>query len=582
MLDEAQTIENISPSRELRRRRDYRQLPIVTIDGETARDFDDAVYVRRLQTSNFQLHVHIADVAHYVREGAPLDAEARLRGTSVYFPDRSVPMLPIELSTDICSLRPHVDRLVLSCVMEIDNRGEILGYQISPGVIRSAERMTYTDVNAVLEGDTKLRERYRNLVDVFELMRDLAMILNRKRARRGSIDFDLPEPVIEFDEFGLMQAITRSERNIAHRLIEEFMLAANESVASYLEKKDIPSLYRIHEKPDPKRVLEFENVAAAFGYSLGVGAMPVRRFRYTDDRRPRAGRGTRAGQQQREIELPQDVRITPQMYQKLTEKIAGTTEERILSYLMLRSLKQARYSEDNAGHFALAAPTYTHFTSPIRRYPDLIVHRILHEVLLDSPERHDGNVPLGVGTPVARAYDPDATRTRVTEKSDQDSARGKSPWRRSAEHRSTEATESALGPISPDVLHDIAEESSQAERRADDAERELMDWKKIKFMQDRVGEDFEALIISVTKFGFFVELKDLFIEGLVPLATLTDDRYVYHENTRQIIGQRSRKAYSLGDRVRVILDRIDQVQRKLQFALIEPEPSRRDRMRRKR
>ena len=224
------------------------------------------------------------------------------------------------------------------------------------------------------------------------------MILNRKRVRRGSIDFDLPEPVIEFDEFGLMKAITRSERNFAHRLIEEFMLAANESVASYLENKDVASLYRIHEKPDPKRVYEFESIAVAFGYSLGVGALPVKRFSYTDQRRPGRGPGrTRSGQQRHEMEIPEDVHITPRMYQKLTEKIAGKPEERILSYLMLRSLKQARYSEENVGHFALAAPTYTHFTSPIRRYPDLIVHRILKEVLHDSAEKQDGQVPVGVG-----------------------------------------------------------------------------------------------------------------------------------------------------------------------------------------
>ncbi|HEX9121510.1 MAG TPA: RNB domain-containing ribonuclease, partial [Terriglobales bacterium] len=228
VLAEAQAFDNIIPARELRGRRDYRTLPVVTIDGETARDFDDAVFVRRLHNGNFQLQVHIADVAQYVREASALDAEARLRGNSVYFPDRAVPMLPIELSTDLCSLRPHLDRLVMSCVMEIDSKGDIVGYEISPGIIRSAERMTYTDVNAILEGDAKLRERYHALVAGFELMRELAMILNRKRVRRGSIDFDLPEPVIEFDEFGLMKTITRSERNFAHRLIEEFMLAANE------------------------------------------------------------------------------------------------------------------------------------------------------------------------------------------------------------------------------------------------------------------------------------------------------------------------------------------------------------------
>src|SRR2546427_5583042 len=278
VLEEAQAVEPVIPTPELRQRHDYRTLSIVTIDGETARDFDDAVTVRRLENGNFELQVHIADVAHYVTPDSGLDQEARLRGTSVYFPDRAVPMLPLELSTDICSLLPHLDRLVLSCVMEIDHRGEIVGYELNEGVIRSAERMTYTDVNGILENEAGTRKRYPSLVELFETMRDLAMILNRKRERRGSIDFDLPEPVIEFDEFGLMKSITRSERNIAHRIIEEFMLSANECVAQYLETKRIASLYRIHEKPDVSRVYDFEVIAAAFGHSLGVGPSPLQRY----------------------------------------------------------------------------------------------------------------------------------------------------------------------------------------------------------------------------------------------------------------------------------------------------------------
>src|SRR5438105_8003828 len=392
VLEEAQAVEPVIPASELKKRRDFRALPIVTIDGETARDFDDAVTVRRLKNGNFELQVHIADVAQYVTPDSAIDQEARLRGTSIYFPDRAVPMLPLELSTDICSLRPQVDRLVMSCVMEIDHRGEIVGYEICPGVIRSAERMTYTSVNAVLEGDESKRKRYSALVQNFELMRELQAILNRKRERRGSIDFDLPEPVIEFDEHGLMKSITRSERNIANRIIEEFMLSANESVAGYLENKRVGSLYRIHEKPDAKRVYDFEIIAATFGYSLGVGPLPIQRIQPKTDRRASYGTGKRA----REIEIPKEVHITPRMYQKLTEKIAGKPEERILSYLMLRSLKQARYSEENLGHFALAAPTYTHFTSPIRRYPDLIVHRILKEVLRESAEKQEGGVFVGV------------------------------------------------------------------------------------------------------------------------------------------------------------------------------------------
>jgi ribonuclease R len=586
VIEEAQAIASAIPEKDLKHRRNYRDLPIVTIDGETARDFDDAVHVHQLANGNYELQVHTADVAQYVTTDSPLDQEARLRGTSVYFPDRAVPMLPLELSTDICSLRPKVDRLVLSCTMEIDHQGEVINYEINEGVIRSAERMTYTAVNAVIEGDPAARKRYAPMVEHFERMRDLAMILNRKRHRRGSIDFDLPEPVIEFDEFGLMKSITRSERNIAHRLIEEFMLSANESVAQYLENKRIASLYRIHEKPDAKRVYDFEVIASTFGYSLGVGALPIHRAQMKTDRRSAHGTGKRA----KDIEVPKEVHITPRMYQKLAAKIAGKPEERILSFLMLRSLKQARYSEENHGHFALASPTYTHFTSPIRRYPDLIVHRILKQVLRESPERIDGEVPVGVSAGLGRsstveerpfraasgispqdgASAPDVSRAGRPRHTGLDTP---SPWSKRRDHAAhQESLEPQGGPISFEELHSIAEESSQSERRADEAERELMEWKKVKFMEPRLGEDFDGLVISVTKFGFFVELTDLFIEGLVPLATLTDDRYTFHENTRQIVGQRNRKIYSMGDRVRVLVDRIDPVEKKIQFAVLEEKP----------
>jgi ribonuclease R len=553
VLQEAEQFDRTIAAKELAHRRDYRALPIVTIDGETARDFDDAVAVRRLENGNFELQVHIADVAHYVSEGTPIDLEARLRGTSVYFPDRAVPMLPMELSTDLCSLRPQVDRLVLSCVMEIDNQGEIVGYTLNEGVIRSAERMTYTNVNLILEGDAGLRQHYQKYVDGFELMRELALVLNRKRVRRGSIDFDLPEPVIEFDENGLIKGVTRSERNIAHRLIEEFMLSANECVASYLEKKHVASLYRIHEKPDPKRVYDFETIAATFGYSLGVGALPVKRMQMRGERREQH----RGGRQAKTLELPQEVHITPRMYQKLTQKIAGKPEERIVSYLMLRSLKQARYSAENEGHFALAAPAYTHFTSPIRRYPDLIVHRILKEVLRDSAERDEGGVPVGVAAG--------------------EHSEAPSPWSKreapSTHKKTADGSQTARaplgGPIPETMLQEIAVESSQSERRADEAERELMEWKKTKFMEQHIGDEFDGMIVSVTKFGLFVELNELFIEGLVPLATLHDDHYLYHENTRQIIGQRTRKTYSIGNPVRIFVDRIDPMQKRLQFGVVE-------------
>jgi ribonuclease R len=523
VLEEARAAAHLDET-EVAHRRDFRRLPIVTIDGETAKDFDDAVYVTQ-HAGTWELQVHIADVAQYVTAGSALDLEARLRGTSVYFPDRAVPMLPQELSSDICSLRPDEDRLVLSCIMLIDPDGEIRSYEVTPGVIRSAARMTYTQVHAVITGDEQVRQQFAPLVPEFERMYELARVLNRKRQRRGSIDFDLPEPVIEFDAQGAMQSIVRSERSWANRLIEEFMLSANECVASWLQNLNVPSLYRIHEKPEPRRVADFESVAATFGYSLGLGPLPVKRVTMKSERREH-----RDGRRPREHEITEDIPVTPRMYQQLALKIAGKPEERILAHLMLRSLRQARYSEKNEGHFALAAPCYTHFTSPIRRYPDLIVHRIAKAVLASGES--------GMGVP-ARA---------TARKSD---------------------TEPDLAPISEAELAGIAYESSQAERRADDAERELMEWKKVKFMQDRVGEDFDAMILSVTKYGCFVELDSLFIEGLVPIMSLLGDHYTFRENTRQIMGESSGRRYSMGDRVRVVLDRVDAVQRRLQFSILE-------------
>ena len=602
VLDEAQEISPVIPQQEIARRQDYRDLPIVTIDGETARDFDDAVLVRRLPDGHYELHVHIADVAQYVEDGSAIDEEARKRGTSVYFPDRAVPMLPLELSTDICSLRPEVERLVLSCVMEIDRQGEVVSYDLAEGVIRSAHRMTYTDVNAIIEGDAVLRSKYADMTGNFELMYELAQVLNRKRVKRGSIDFDLPEPVIEFDQYGMMKSVTPSDRNWAHRLIEEFMLAANETVATHLEQRSIASLYRIHEKPDPKRILDFEQIAASFGYSLGVGALPIKRVTTRADKRSHYGSGRRAPT----VELPEEVHVTPRMYQKLVSKITGKPEERVLSFLMLRSLKQARYSEANEGHFALAAPTYTHFTSPIRRYPDLIVHRILKALLReDAHTTHVAQVPgsaerAGVArsgveapSPVHRSHKAGASGDDAAATAQTHTAHRfayaltkaeHSPWsKRNPEHKhSSGAAHHQLGPhklrtlsgLSLETLHDIADSSSQAERAADDAERELMDWKKLKFMEDRLGEDFEGLIVNIMKYGFFVELTELFIEGLVPIDTLEDDHYTFRENTRQIIGQHTRKTFSIGDRVHVLADRIDHLQRKIQFALVPEQPSR--------
>jgi len=551
VLAEARGTSQQVAQADLQGRRDFRHLPIVTIDGETARDFDDAVHVAALPDGHFELQVHIADVAHYVRRDSPLDREARLRGTSVYFPNRAVPMLHEELSNGICSLNPQVDRLVMSVIMEMDATGRMVHADFALGVIRSAERMTYTNVNKVIEGDPEASRRYAPLADSFRRMKELALLLNKRRSARGSIDFDLPEPVIEFDADGRMLSIVRSERNIAHRMIEEFMLAANEAVAQYLESRGIASLHRVHEKPDPKKVLEFEELAHAFGYSLGVDDLAERRITVRHGRvqpparESRAGRAGRGRMRPMSVTLPaaDEVDIRPQHYQRLTEKIAGKPEERILSYLMLRSLKQARYSADVLGHFALATKEYTHFTSPIRRYPDLIVHRCL-KWALENPSV----APVRAPSPRARAGADEAV--------------------------------AMLGPYRRIELEEFASESSEAERRADAAERELMEWKTAQFMESHLGEEYDALIISMQKFGFFVELVEIFVEGLVSidrLEEITGQRCVYRERDHAIVAEPhrssrraggSQRVFRLGDRVQVRAERIDPFRHRVEFSFL--------------
>jgi ribonuclease R len=592
VLAEARAVAHLDED-EMAQRQDFRDLPIVTIDGETARDFDDAVLVTERADGGYELQVHIADVAEYVRAATDLDLEARLRGTSVYFPDRAIPMLPHELSTGICSLRPGEDRLVLSCVMQLDATGRITSYEIVEGVIRSAARMTYTEVHAILEGDAETRARYGeleshpfrkeremdgapslisplNLVPGFERMRKLAGLMNQRREDRGSIDFDLPEPVIEFDEHGQMRGVTKSERTWANRLIEEFMLAANECVATWLEDLGVPSLYRIHEKPEPRRIVQFEELAASFGYTLGLGALPVKKIQMKADRRD----ARHTGRPVRTHEVAEDIPVTPRMYQKLAARIEGKPEERILSYLMLRSLRQARYSESNEGHFALAAPSYTHFTSPIRRYPDLIVHRIVKTLLREgvsgdgevaegrhsSPWTHPNEGGYGFVVSQVSKSRPGAPSGMVSHPSrkNKDAAR--------VGHPTTSFLEEP--PIPEAELAQIAEECSQTERRAAEAERELVEWKKVRFMQDRVGEEFAALVLNPAKYGLFVELTDLFVEGLVPIDSLQDDRYTWRENTHEIIGERNGRRFRAGDHVQVILDRILAQERKLQFSIV--------------
>ena len=548
VLEEAARRAHAVNEKDLEGREDFRKLPVVTIDGETARDFDDAVYLERRKDGGWHLEVHIADVAHYVRTATALDLEARLRGTSVYFIDRAVPMLPESLSNGICSLNPQEDRLVMSCLMEFDAAGHMRDSRLTAGVIRSAERMTYTNVNKVLEGDIEACARYAPLVHHFQDMKTLALLMNARRGEHGSIDFDLPEPVIEFDSDMRMTNITRSERNIAHRLIEEFMLAANRAVAGYLLARGLATLHRVHEKPDARKVLEFEEMAKAFGYTLGVADLHQREIAVRHGRVPapaKKGRPDSYGrgrEREMRVTLPgtAELRITPQHYQRLLKKLAGKPEERIVSYLMLRSLKQARYAADSLGHFALGFDEYAHFTSPIRRYPDLVVHRTLKWALAHS----------GHGAPA----DPHA-----------------------ASH-----AEAAI--YSAKQLEELATETSEAERRAASAERELRDWKTAQFMEQHLGDEYEGLIIAVQKYGCFVELLEVFVEGLLPISALeeaADARCVYRERDHAIVAvggaDRSRRAgaggklrsWTLGDRVRVRAERIDPMRRRVEFALAD-------------
>jgi ribonuclease R len=549
VLAEAARVPSQVGEGDLTGRTDFRDLPIVTIDGETARDFDDAVFVRALAGGGYELQVHIADVGQYVPRDSPLDHEARLRGTSVYFPDRAVPMLPEKLSNGICSLNPHVDRLVMSVRMRFDGEGHRVSAEMMTGVIHSAERMTYTAVNAVLESDPAALERYSALAEDFRGMRDLALLLNKRRVARGSIDFDLPEQVLELDGRGTITGILRSERNIAHRIIEEFMLAANEAVASELERHGLGFLHRVHEKPDPKKVLEFEELAKTFGHTLGVEDLFERQVRVKHGTAKQRGRGDHAGTGRGHharvshgrprammVTLPaaDDFNIRPQHYQHLVAQIAGRPEERILSYLMLRSLKQARYSPDPLGHFALATKQYAHFTSPIRRYPDLIVHRVLKWLLAN---------PIAAPAVTAAA----GRRDAVVEQT---------PLR---------------GPYKRAELEQMATETSEAERRAEAAERELLNWKTAQFMEARLGEEFEALIISVQKFGFFVELMEIFVEGLVPVNRLEEtlgERCFYRETDHAFAAQRSGRVFRLGDRVKVVAERIDPLFHRVEFAVV--------------
>jgi ribonuclease R len=473
VTDETKLLRAERETRE--KRKDLRDLATVTIDGERAKDFDDAVSVSRTE-HGYRLWVHIADVGFYVPWGSALDIEARKRGTSVYFPDRVIPMLPKELSEGLCSLNPDVERLAFTVEMEFDLSGVRISQKFYPSVILSDERMTYSSVRKILvDKDEEERTRYAGLLGEFELMGRLCEILRGRRLARGSLDFDLPEPEILLDLQGNPEAIIKAERNFAHMIIEEFMIAANEAVAEHLEGLGAPSLYRIHEEPDPMKLDEIMKVVKPLG---------------------RIGRKA----------------IRPKDFSELLRSIKGSPAEELINYIILRSLKQARYSAVNVGHFGLASESYTHFTSPIRRYPDLVVHRILREVI---------------------------SRKQLSDKR--------------AKELST-------------VLPDIAYTSSRMERLSDEAEREVIKAMRAWFMRERVGDEFKGKIVGVTPFGLRVRLDEYYVEGFIHVSYMTDDFYQYNENTMALFGRNTKRTFRIGQELTLRLDKVDMEERELLFS----------------
>lgn len=477
----ASNISEEIPEEEYKNREDLREIKMVTIDGEDAKDLDDAVSIERLPNGNYYLGVHIADVSHYVKEKNPLDKEALKRATSVYLLTKVIPMLPKELSNGICSLNPQVDRLAMTCFMEINDQGKVVDYRITKSVIKTNERMTYTNVTKILrDHDEELMKRYDYLVDDFKMMEELCEILYKKRLRRGAIDFDFEESKIILDDNDKPIDIKPYEREIANRIIEEFMLIANETVAEHMFWTKLPFVYRIHEDPDEEKLQRFRE----FAYNLGYF-----------------------------VKASND--IHPKALQQIIEAVKGKKEETVVNTLLLRSLKQARYAPECVGHFGLAAKYYCHFTSPIRRYPDLIIHRIIKESLY-------GNI--------------DENRVRQLEKA--------------VDYASTQ--------------------SSDMERLAMEAEREVDDLKKAEYMSEKIGEEYEGIVSSVTNFGMFIELPNT-VEGLVHISNMDDDYYVYDEVHLCLIGERTKNRYRLGDEVKVKVAKVDMGSYEIYFDLVKDE-----------
>ncbi|ASS92332.1 ribonuclease R [Aeribacillus pallidus] len=480
VLKQANETPDEIKSEEIKNRRDLRNELIITIDGEDAKDLDDAVTVTKLNNGCYKLGVHIADVSYYVKEGTPIDREAFARGTSVYLVDRVIPMIPHRLSNGICSLNPKVDRLTLSCEMIVDEYGNVVQHDIFQSIIRSAERMTYSNVNKILiEKDEQLREKYQEIVPMLEDMAELAAILRKKRMLRGAIDFDFKEAKVLVDEKGKPYDVIIRERSVAERLIEEFMLLANETVAEHFHWLNVPFIYRIHEKPNEEKLRRFLEFITNFGYVV-------------------KGTGNN---------------IHPRALQQILDEVRGKPEEMVISTVMLRSMKQAKYHPESVGHFGLSTEFYTHFTSPIRRYPDLIVHRLIRKYLLEG---------------------------KIDEKTQM-------KW--------------------ASILPEIAEHSSNMERRAVDAERETDDLKKAEFMLDKIGEEFDGIISSVTNFGMFVELPNT-VEGLVHVSYMTDDYYHYDERHYAMIGERTGNVYRIGDEITVRVVNVDKEERSIDFEIV--------------